>query len=439
MRQFVRWMRHLLYPAAALLLLWAGYQVFRNAFISDSSGRILVVYNADNDIPNLVDCSRLAVDDENLAEQALIGVCNAYHDPKGSHPAIDLLNIHESLDSAGKVDAGKLYGLLSAKLAHGAFLGAISLLTSPDSLPVVRFFRTMQVPLLLTIAANDELLSPAEDTTGVVFRMMPTNSEQARDIAKWIQDKGYRRIALFHEPNSFGEYLFRQVDKDLQMDQSDPSGKAGPVDRKLFKYEVREHMEFADIMPELWCDDLDALVYLGFAPRAVELMNKLRSPGQDLTHTNCPVQHSLPHPKRDQEKPFQHLSVLLSSGAYDKDLSDGGKYAFQFQVAAMLSNHPASGLLTESPNETLISQYGYDAYKLMTRVSAMDGGRSSDALQATLSSGPDDSRTGHLYRFDKFGELQKDVKDGRNQYRVYSLVSSAKTPESMHPHDGRRQ
>jgi hypothetical protein len=71
MQQLLQWMRHLVYSTAAIFLLWAGYQVLADTYISDAAGKILVVYNADtalNDAaladPELPDCSKLTPDME---------------------------------------------------------------------------------------------------------------------------------------------------------------------------------------------------------------------------------------------------------------------------------------------------------------------------------------------------------------------------------------
>lgn len=424
MQQFLQWMRHLLYPAAALFLSWAGYQVLANTYISDSAGKVLVVYNADTALadtslrPDLADCSKLTPDMENPSEQALLGICQAYLDQRkqqGPRPAIELLNLHESadrstMDSSGPLNAGKVYEQLSAKLAHGSILGVISLLTSPESQPVVRFCRGMQIPLLLALAANNDLLSPAEDTNGIVFRITPTNGEQALDIANWTRARQFRRVAIFHEPNSFGEYLFRQVNANLR-------GADAPL---VYQFEVREHMEFADIMPELWCDDIDALVYLGFASRAMDLINKLKWYQADPSTTRC----IRTEPVRGRARSFAGLTVLLSSAAYDKDLNDNNKFRFPFELFAMLPTNPVQPRSTgETQREEIpyLTEYGYDAYRLMTRLAADGKGKGPGALQATLSSGPEESKTGHVFRFTEQGEL---VPSEKNKYQVYCLKSS---------------
>lgn len=78
----------------------------------------------------------------------------------------------------------------------------------------------MQIPLLLVLAANDDLMAPSEDTHGIVFRMIPNNGRQAVDMADslrgQIQPHQRLRIALFHEPNSFGDFLNRQLSHELQ-------------------------------------------------------------------------------------------------------------------------------------------------------------------------------------------------------------------------------
>ena len=126
MQQLLQWMRHLVYPAAAIFLLWAGYQVLADTYISDAAGKILVVYNADRPLndtaladPNLPDCLKLTPDMENPSELALLGVCQAFMDQKKQGPAIELLNLHDSMIGEKGLNSGKVYEQLSAKVAHG--------------------------------------------------------------------------------------------------------------------------------------------------------------------------------------------------------------------------------------------------------------------------------------------------------------------------------
>ena len=441
MQRLLQWMRHLVYPAAAVLLLWAGYQVLADSYISDAAGRILVVYNAEETLPgtaladpDLRDCSKLTPDMENSSDQALLGLCNAFIDQKkqGRAPLIELLNLHDNIAVGENLNSGRVYDQLSAKVAHGSLLGVISLLTSPDSQAVVRFCRSMQIPLLLAIAANNDLLSTVEDTSGLVFRAMPTNKEQAKDIVAWMKQQKIERVAMFHEPNSFGEYLLRQINTILknQDDSRRPADSRDPVySPVVFQYEVREQTEFADLMPELWCDQIDAIVYLGFASRATDLLNKLKWYRTDPSTTNCDA--AAGHKGKSQS--FDAIRVLLSSGAYQQDLDDSRKFSFRFGAYVMSPTkrgfqkaaRDQRYQTTEDKELVAAALYGYDSYKLMARLASTTKGKGSGALRVIFSDSALNSKTGHEYEFEDSGELKSGPK---NRYCGYRLASSRPEP-----------
>jgi hypothetical protein len=297
-----------------------------------------------------------------------------------------------------------MYQQLASRVALGPVAGVISLLTSPDSPPVVRFCRTMQIPLLLAVAANDDLMAPPEDTSGLVFRMMPTNGRQAGDMATWLGKQVHGRplrMAVFHEPNAFGEFLQRQLNHEL-------GPKTRSKEMVLFNFEVTDQMEFADLMPQLWCLNLDTIVYLGFAPRAMDLLNKLRWYRAD-DQVTCASKDA-----------FKKVVVLLSSGAYNEELNDADKYSFPFDIYAVLPTLPAAmkPAKTTRPDasqddETAASDYGYDSYSLLENLAAQKFTMPSQPLGA--------SKTGHDYHFDKDGELMPAEK---NHYQPYLLASS---------------
>jgi hypothetical protein len=405
MQQFLKLVRRLVYPAAVLLLVWAGYQVIASPYISDSGGKILVVYDGESTVRN---CDEpLTPDRENDSEEALAGFCDAM--PK--HGQEDLLNLHAELHDTSEGKAARVYQQLASRVASGGVLGVVSFLASPDSPPVIRFCRTMQIPLLLAVAANDDLLAPAEDTRGIVFRMMPTNGRQARNIADWMR-KHFRdrkpplRVAVFHEPNSFGEFLHRQLMHELLPDTANK-------DVMTYNYEVTAQMEFADLMPQLWCGKIDLAIYLGFKPRALDLLNKLKWYRADVDQVSCPTQ--------DSSGSFKKLTVLLSSGGYQEDLNDTDKYAFPFDVFAMLPTSPAGTKDVSSPapklkqtnQETEYFEYGHDSYTLLERLAAQKFRIPSQPMEH--------SETGHSYSFDESGEL---APADKNKYQAYALASS---------------
>jgi hypothetical protein len=402
MQQLLKLLRRLVYLAAGISLFWAGYQVIARPYISENTGKILVIYDGDSTMQKCR--GRVTSDREDDAEEAIQGFCDAMlESTKGKAGPEELLNMHTELQDQTAGKEARIYQQLASRVARGPVLGVISFLTSPDSPAVVRFCRTMQIPLLLAVAANDDLMAVAEDTRGIVFRMIPTNRQQATDMAEWLQGQIHSpqplRVALFHEPNSFGEFLHRELAHDLR-----PQIKEKQI--ILYNFEVTPQLEFADLMPQLWCRDIDLVAYLGFEPRALDLLNKLKSYRDDLHQASC-------HPKK--------LSVLLSSGSYQEDLNDRDKYNFPFKVFAMLSTRPAGNnkadtALTnasQDDEETQAYEYGYDSYTLLERLANQRFG----ILLQTV----EHSKTGHDYSFDENGELIKSAET--NKYHAYELPS----------------
>lgn len=427
MQQLLKWIRHLLYPAALILLVWAAYKVIASPYTSESKGNILVVYNGDSAGEQ---CKNLMVDMENESQEALAGLCEAEKNQGG--PAVDLLTIGARDRDRSDMDASKVYQQLATQIAGGTVLGVISLLPSPDSVPIVRFCRTMGIPLLLAIAANDDLMGPAEDTAGIVFRMVPTNGMQAKNIATWIGEQvphsGPLRVAVFHEPNSFGEFLERHLTLELKQQLKEREKVL------TFQFEVNDHLEFTDLLPQLWCENLDAVVYLGFAPRATDLLNKLIWFRADKDQIRCR--------SKDDVRSFDNLSVVLASAAYREDLNDPAEYPFPFRVFAMLptqstkTNEPGAAANEGNPDHqaqvrpVTFSDYGYDSYNLMKLLAAQNQRKGGgNDLFKILSQRSDHTKTGHTYVFGPSGELSPEAE---NMYQAYRLRSS-ETKKAINP------
>jgi hypothetical protein len=412
MQELLNLARRLVYPAAICFLLWAGWQVLFSPYISDSSGKIIAVYDGDTTVQDCTDAEHMTPDKESVSEQALAGFCRAVRALHKPGPPVDLLNIHHEVHDQSELKSTTLYQQLAARVALGGVAGVISFLASPDSPPIVRFCRTMQIPLLLAVAANDDLMAPAEDTSGLVFRMMPTNGRQAADMAAWLGQRAHGpplRVAVFHEPNAFGEFLQRQLNRELRP-------KTRGKELVLFNFEVTEQLEFTDLMPQLWCENLDMIVYLGFASRAMDLLSKLRWYRADADQVTCP--------SKNLSRSFDTVTILLSSGAYNEELNDRDKYAFPFAVFAMLPTLPAAMKeakpthpdTSQDDEETGSSEYGYDSYALLESLSAQKFKIPSQPMGTSM--------TGHDYHFDKNGELMPAEK---NHYQAYLLASSPPT------------
>jgi hypothetical protein len=166
-------------------------------------------------------------------------------------------------------------------------------------------------------------------------------------------------------------------------------------------------------MPQLWCREIDQIVYLGFPGRALDLLNTLSSYKADPDQIPCNA--------HNRSRTFDTLQVLLSSGAYQDELNDRAKYAFRFNVFAMLPTHPirtpdttltapASG---QDDEESQASAYGYDSYTLLERLANERFKSPSQPIEPP--------KTAHEFRFDENGEL---IPANRNKYQAYWLASS---------------
>lgn len=418
MQQILNWTRRLVYPAAAILLILAGYMVLASPYTSKSDGKILAVYDAESSVEDCDKARDMTPDKENVSSEALAGFCRAVR--AGNGPNVDPLNVHDELSNPSDIKTAKIYERLASRVARGSTLGVISFLSSPDSAPVVRFCRTMEIPLLLTLAANNDLLAPTEDTTGIVFRMMPNNGRQATDMAAWVNDQvhdrsGYR-IAVFHEPNTYGEFLQQRLNYDLRPNIREK----GLI---LYNFEVTEELQFAGLLPQLMCEKIDLIVYLGYASRAMDLLNKLRWYRADPDTVACRAREA--SRRESGNATFSNIKVLLSSGAYDDDLNDPLKYPFAFQIFALLPTRPPGGEM-KKPSQAVAApdgqesgayEYGYDSYAVLQSLAAQKFSAPSQPLEHSM--------TGHDYRFDGNGELTP-VK--RNTYVAYPLGSSARKP-----------
>src|ERR1035438_1558441 len=77
MQEILNLARRLVYPAAICLLLWAAWQVLFSPYISDSSGKIIAVYDGDSTVRDCIEAEHVTPDKENISEQALAGFCAA--------------------------------------------------------------------------------------------------------------------------------------------------------------------------------------------------------------------------------------------------------------------------------------------------------------------------------------------------------------------------
>ncbi len=187
----------------------------------------------------------------------------------------------------------------------------------------------------------------------------------------------------------------------------------------VYDFEVTEQLEFADLMPQLWCSEIDLVVYLGFAPHALDLLNKLGSYKADKDQVRCATGR--------RSLFFDNVTVLLASGAYQDDLNGKDKYGFHFEAFAMLPTHPGckqprNAMASNAPQDdedTGASAYGYDSYNLLERLAIQ-------RFRVPSSDPIEHPRTGHEFRFAASGEL---TPADRNRYQADQLFTCSSPGE----------
>jgi hypothetical protein len=279
----------------------------------------------------------------------------------------------------------------------------------------VRFFRTLRVPLVVAVAANDDLLEPRNGTEGLVFRIVPTNGVQASNIYEWVRTTGDlamklpkdkpRHIAIFYEGNSFGTFLQQEFLKRLDpQNKEDNNGETPEI--ITYNYLVNDHTEFSTLLPELRCNHTDLIAYFGYFPRSLELLNKLKS---------YPAPRSSAKACNDDPDGHDHtfVPVLLSDGAYQRELENLDKYQFPFPIWAALPTVPDS-------KHDLGYKYGYDAYTLVTRIRNSTSNPLSRPALFKILQFQEGKATHHEFAFDRSGEL---VNVPQNKYKLHLLKS----------------
>src|ERR1019366_44819 len=109
MQELLNWARRLVYPAALCLLFWAGWQVLFSPYISDSSGKIIAVYDGDTTVQDCAEAEHMTPDKESVPEQALAGFCAAVRAVSKLGPQVDLVNIHSEVNDRSDPKTTKMY------------------------------------------------------------------------------------------------------------------------------------------------------------------------------------------------------------------------------------------------------------------------------------------------------------------------------------------
>jgi len=220
-----------------------------------------------------------------------------------------------------------------------------------------------------------------------------------------------RHIAIFYEGNSFGTFLQQEFLKNLNpQDKEDNNGVTPEI--ITYNYSVNEHTEFATLLPELRCNHTDLIAYFGYFPRSLELLNKLKSYPPPKTSPKACNDHADGHD-------HSFVPVLLSDGAYQRELENLDKYQFPFPIWAALPTVP-------DLKHDLGYKYGYDAYTLVTRIRNSTSNPLSRPALIDILQFHEGAATQHEFTFDRFGEL---VNVPQNKYKLHLLKSKIQSSQ----------
>jgi len=240
----------------------------------------------------------------------------------------------------------RAYYMLTRAISDRPVLGVISASTSLTEKPVIDVCTTLRVPLLLTVSTNDDLLN--RDTGGVVFRIPPNNSRQARDIADWLSD--YKRVAIFYELNVYGKKLkdellrqtFAAKETVLLFPVSDGTEFSTAVNfTRRFAIDAAPRGAPRRLLRRRTDCELTrrlAFVYLGYSERALDLAGKLRA--NDIS---CPVVVS------DGSLAPEVIQLLAS---------------FPFNVRVAIPAVERGRI----PRADAFRSFGYDAYRMIAAI-----------------------------------------------------------------------
>ncbi len=211
-------------------------------------------------------------------------------------------------------------------LAEHHVIAAIDASTTHVAPLIIDTLDLFEIPVLLTVATNDELLSGNRSN---VLRLVANDSQQAITIEEWAAQ--FDIISILYDDSSYGRSLYRTLLKRHD------TGK--PI---LTSYSFRSDTNLVDLFAriadlrhrlELESSYKHGIIYIGYNDRISELLHP-----RALFMADTPL--------------------LLSDGAYSKNLPATallkGNEVLTFPVDPF-SNPPARGF----------GDFGHDAYRLI--------------------------------------------------------------------------
>lgn len=227
----------------------------------------------------------------------------------------------KKLDTRGGVNYSDLRNKFLALLAQEHVLAVISADNSQVAQTVISLCSPFRIPVFLTVATNDGLLSGSEGNT---LRLIARDSKQAEAIAEWCGR--YKRPAVIYDDSKYGEFLGQRVVASLIHSNAD-----------YYTSQITRTTDIHPILLNAVSARCDAFVLIGYYSRVPEFFSKMR------TLTNQPP-------------------VLLSDGCYFQNLRSVIKTN---AVTLCFPTNPKAGNMSDVKG---YGQFGYDAYLMLAQI-----------------------------------------------------------------------
>ena len=200
----------------------------------------------------------------------------------GAELAVDIKNKNGGIDGKKiellKVDDGGLVGegtWRAKDLTKEKVLGVIGHLNSDISISASEVYSMARIPQISPGSTNP-LFTERSEVRGYVFRTVGRDDQQGKTAAQFVQEKGFKKIAVLYNDRSYGQSLSSEFVKDIR------GSKSNVEIIYLEKYKVG-NAELPRITAQLKTKIPDLIFFAGEYGDAANLLSYLRTSGLKST------------------------------------------------------------------------------------------------------------------------------------------------------------
>ena len=331
----------------------------------DGAGSGKAQREANGKTPKCEDYERLPSCDEELKGDAQVCAVN-FNIPPGAEGPQELEQLRQALTET---------------IARRHVLGVISDGSSQTDPTVIQVCRTLKVPLLLTSATDDDLLTGARDD--VVFRLPPNNSKQAAALQAALRDNK-QPLAVLYETNAYGEGLSKEL---LRLQPQD--------DRRIYRFRVTPGRDLSQLILRLKDLEVKNIVFLGYYDTAYELLVTLNS------HNWRP-------------------KLYLADGAYSMELARAAQQLHEGNVEIA---YPVDlKACQDDPAKNQFGRFGHDAVVLLRALRDQEAANAAElrGLLHLPKTASGEFAYGRGYKFNERGE------NDNGEFLLYHLPADQK-------------